>query len=190
MKRMTTRRSFALSLLAGLGASSCISRFAPGGAPEEVRVQEYRLGAGDQLRITVFGEADLTGEYVVNAEGMVAFPLVGDVPAQNKTLTEFGQAVTEALQEGYVRQPNVAVQVMNYRPFFILGEVRTPGTYPFSANLTVMNAVATAGGFTYRANTDRVFIKHAGEEREHAYRLTTTTPVQPGDTVRIGERLF
>ncbi|MBL8551659.1 MAG: polysaccharide export protein [Hyphomonadaceae bacterium] len=190
MKRVLTRRGFAVSILGGLGAASCFGGIAAGPPEGEVTTEEYRLGAGDQLRVTVFGEAELTGQYVVNSQGSVSFPLVGEVPAQGKTLTEFGAALTAALQEGYVRQPNVAVEVMNYRPFFILGEVRTPGTYPYSANLTVLNAVATAQGFTYRADTDRVFIKHAGEDRERAYRLTTSTPVQPGDTVRIGERLF
>jgi polysaccharide export outer membrane protein len=90
----------------------------------------------------------------------------------------------------YIRNPNVSVEVLTYRPFFILGEVQRPGTYPYSANLVVMNAVATAGGFTYRANRSRVFIKHAGATDELEYRLDSTTPVLPGDTVRIGERLF
>jgi polysaccharide export outer membrane protein len=190
MKGAHTRRGFVIAILGGLGAAACISGIASGPDEEEVTVEEYRLGPGDQLRITVFGETDLTGQYVVNSQGAIAFPLVGEVQAQGKTLNEFGAALTEALQGGYVRQPNVAVEVLNYRPFFILGEVRTPGTYPYSANLTVLNAVATAQGFTYRADQDRVFIKHAGEDRERAYRLTSTTPVRPGDTVRIGERLF
>jgi polysaccharide export outer membrane protein len=84
----------------------------------------------------------------------------------------------------------VSVEVANYRPFFILGEVQRPGTYPYSASLTVLNAVATAGGFTYRANQGRVFIRHANEQVEHSYPITIATPVLPGDTVRIGERLF
>lgn len=191
MKRAITRRGFAVSILGALGAASCVGGIAKGGPPDaEVAAEEYRLGAGDQLRVTVYGETDLTGQYVVNSQGQVAFPLVGEISAQGKTLPEFGAALGAALQAGYVRQPNVSVEVMNYRPFFILGEVRTPGTYPFSASLTVQNAVATAQGFTYRADTDHVYIKHAGEDRERAYRLTSTTPVRPGDTVRIGERLF
>jgi polysaccharide export outer membrane protein len=84
----------------------------------------------------------------------------------------------------------VSVEVTNYRPFFILGEVQRPGSYPYAIDLTVMNAVATAGGFTYRANRSRVFIRHANAAEERAYDLTATTPVMPGDTVRIGERIF
>jgi len=183
-----TRRVFTLGLLGGL-TGACASTI-PTGDPAILERSEYRLGAGDELRITVFGETDLTGQYVLNPQGTLAFPLIGDVQAGGKTISELGAAITAALEQGYIRQARVAVEVLNYRPFFILGEVRTPGTYPYSPNLTVLNAIATAQGFTYRANRDRVFIKHAWEEEERIYRLTTTTPVQPGDTVRIGERLF
>lgn len=188
MKFVSSRRVFATGLLAGL-ASACAGTI-PTGEPETLEVREYRLGPGDQLRITVFGEEDLTGQYLLNPQGEIAFPLIGNVAAGDKTIGELAAAITTALQQDYVRQPNVSVEVLNYRPFFILGEVRTPGTYPYSANLTVLNAVATAQGFTYRADRSRVFIKHAWEDEERVYRLTTTTPVQPGDTVRIGERLF
>ena len=150
---------------------------------------EYRLGPGDQLRITVFNEAELTGQYVVGSQGSIAYPLVGEVQAAGLTVPEFSEALQQALGE-FIRQPNVSVEVANYRPFFILGEVQRPGTYPYSTNLTVLNAVATAGGFTYRANRGRVFIRHANESEERSYPLTIATPVLPGDTVRIGERLF
>ncbi len=182
-----TRRLFLLGLIAG-GASACASTIPTGDSG--VEVSEYRLGSGDQLRITVFGEAELTSQYLINPQGEIAFPLIGNVQARDKTIAELTTAIRTALEQGFVRQPNVAVEVLTYRPFFILGEVRTPGTYPYSANLTVYNAVATAQGFTYRADRRRVFIKHAWEDQERVYPLTTTTPVQPGDTVRIGERLF
>jgi polysaccharide export outer membrane protein len=150
---------------------------------------EYRLGPGDQLRVTVFNEPDLTGPFVVSSQGSIAYPLVGEVHAAGLTVAEFSDSLRQALMQ-YIRQPNVSVEVVNYRPFFILGEVQRPGTYPYSASLTVLNAVATAGGFTYRANQGRVFIRHANEQEERSYPLTIATPVLPGDTVRIGERLF
>jgi polysaccharide export outer membrane protein len=150
---------------------------------------EYRLGAGDQIRITVFNEPELTGQFVVGAQGTISYPLVGSLRAAGRTISEFTEALQSAL-EAYVRQPSVSVEVTNYRPFFILGEVQRPGTYPYSADLTVPNAVATAGGFTYRANRSRVFIRHANESVERSYPLTVTTPVLPGDTVRISERIF
>jgi polysaccharide export outer membrane protein len=150
---------------------------------------EYKLGPADQLRITVFNEPGLTGPYVVGAQGTIAYPLVGDIRAAGLTVPEFTEALRMRLSE-YVRSPSVSVEVANYRPFFILGEVTRPGTYPYQVDITVMNAVATAGGFTYRANRSRVFIRHASEPAEHAYELTPSTPVLPGDTIRIGERIF
>jgi polysaccharide export outer membrane protein len=141
------------------------------------------------VRITVFNEPDLTGSFVVGAQGAIAYPLVNSVQAGGLTIPEFTDALRTGLAE-YIRNPSVSVEVTNYRPFFILGEVARPGTYPYSASLTVPNAVATAGGFTYRANRRRVFIRHANESEERSYPLTVTTPVLPGDTVRIGERLF
>ena len=184
------RRAFLRIALftAGAGALGACSTMAPatGEAPPTF---EYRLGAGDQIRVTVFNEPDLTGPFVVGSQGTISYPLVGAIRASGLTLEEFASALQQALAV-YVRQPNVSVEVTNYRPFFILGEVQRPGTYPYSANLTVPNAVATAGGFTYRANRGRVFIRHANENVERSYPLTVSTPVLPGDTVRIGERLF
>jgi polysaccharide export outer membrane protein len=176
-------------ILAACGGGAVTAQ-APTEAPAVVAAGEYRLGAGDQLRITVFGEEELTGEYQVGPQGLISFPLVGEVEVGGRTLNEFARHLEDRLRVGFVREPRVSVEVLNYRPFFILGEVNDPGTYPYSANLTVMNAVATAGGFTYRANTNRVFIKHVGEPFEREYVLTSTTPVQPGDTVRIPERRF
>jgi polysaccharide export outer membrane protein len=188
MKFVRSRRLFAAGVLASF-AGACASTIRTG-APDTVEVADYRLGPGDQLRITVFGEADLTGQYLINPQGEIAFPLVGNIAAGGKTIAELTAALTQALQADYIRQPQVGVEVVSYRPFFILGEVRTPGTYAYSANLTVLNAVATAQGFTYRADRSRVYIKHAWEDVERVYPLTTTTPVQPGDTVRVGERFF
>jgi polysaccharide biosynthesis/export protein len=187
-----TRRMLLRALAFGAGASvlgACATAGPGTGSIASPTMPEYRLGPQDQLRITVFNEPGLTGQFVVGSNGAVAYPLVGDVRAAGLTVTEFTEALRTALSE-YVRAPNVSVEMANYRPFFILGEVQRPGTYPYSVNLTVMNAVATAGGFTYRANRSRVFIRHASENEERSYPLTVTTPVMPGDTVRIGERLF
>lgn len=188
MENIRSRRVFLVGLVGGL-AGACATTI-PTGEPGALEVADYRLGPGDELRITVFGEDDLSGEYVVNPQGRITFPLVGEVDAGGKTFAELNTALTEALQRDYLRQPNIAIDVVNYRPFYILGEVRTPGTYAYSANLTVLNAVATAQGFTYRADERQVFIKHSWENVERVYPLTTTTPVQPGDTIRIAQRIF
>ena len=162
----------------------------PGPAGGERRVEAYRLGPGDKLRVTTFGEDSLTGRFDVSAAGAVSMPLIGEVRAQGLTTTELQQRIEAALRDGYLKAPNVSVEVLSYRPFYILGEVQKPGEYPYTSGLTVMNAVATANGFTYRANTRRVRIRRAGEAGEREYPLTTTTPVAPGDTIRIRERLF
>lgn len=151
---------------------------------------DYRLGAGDKIRVIVFGEESLSGQFVVSGNGKVALPLVGDVSAADRTVTQFQENVQAALREGYLKDPKVSVEVLTYRPFYILGEVNRPGEYPYSSGLTVLNAVATAGGFTYRAQTKRVFIRRNAETKESSYDLTSQTPVAPGDTIRIGERFF
>jgi protein involved in polysaccharide export with SLBB domain len=112
------------------------------------------------------------------------------VKANGLSTSELAVVIQNALKNGYITNPQVSVEVLNYRPFYILGEVTKPGEYPFANGLTVLNAVATANGFTYRADTHRVFIKRANETAEHEVDLTTTTPVEPGDTIRIKERLF
>lgn len=185
-----SRRALLRLVALGAGASALAACGTTESTPIDVAERaEYRLGAGDELRITVFGETDLTGQFRVGSQGTIAYPLVGDVNAAGLTVTEFTTALQQALL-AYIRAPNVSVQVTNFRPFYILGEVQRPGTYEYSTDLTVLNAVATAGGFTYRANRRRVYIRRANETDERSYPLTIATPVLPGDTVRIGERLF
>jgi polysaccharide export outer membrane protein len=151
---------------------------------------DYRLGAGDKLRIIVFGEESLTGEFFVSGAGKIAFPLIGDIDALGKTIPELQAAIETKLADGYLKMPKVSAEVLNYRPFYILGEVMKPGEYPFTNGLTVLNAVATAQGFTYRADTHKVYIRRAATKDELSEPLTPTTPVEPGDTIRIGERFF
>jgi protein involved in polysaccharide export with SLBB domain len=165
---------------------------APATAPASPIVdQGYRLGAGDKVRIIVFGEDTLTGEYLVpGGAGKISFPLVGDITAGGLTVGQVETELENALREGFLKQPRVSIEVLEYRPFFILGEVMKPGEYPYTNGLTVLNAVATANGFTYRADTHKVYIRRANATQEQAYQLTTSTPVEPGDTIRIGERFF
>ncbi|MCI5047545.1 MAG: polysaccharide export protein [Aquisalinus sp.] len=153
-------------------------------------VREYTLGPGDKLRLIVFGEEDLSGEFLVDGSGIVSLPLVGEISAQGKTVREFQRSVESSLRDGYLNDPRVSAEVLNFRPFYILGEVNSPGTYPYSDSLTVLNAVAVAEGFTYRANQRVVFIRRDGATTEQQYPLTSTTPVRPGDTIRIAERIF
>jgi polysaccharide export outer membrane protein len=148
----------------------------------------YRLDRADKLRIITFGEEDLSGEFEVDDTGAVSIPLVGEIQARGLTLREFEEAVRERLREGYLKDPRVSVQVLNYRPFYIIGEVEEAGEYPYFSGMNVINAVALAGGFTYRANTDKVFITRGGEEI--AFEVTPDTRLMPGDVIRVPERFF
>ncbi|MDG2530406.1 polysaccharide biosynthesis/export family protein [Caulobacter endophyticus] len=162
------------------------SMAAPAGAVDP----DYQLGSGDKVRVTVFGEPTLSGEFYVTGSGLVSLPLLGEIKAAGLSVRQFQEAVETALRNGYLKQPRVSAEVLNFRPFYILGEVSKPGTYPYTSGLTVQNAVATAGGYTYRADKNKVYIKRLGEEKETKMELTPSTQVAPGDTVRIGERFF
>lgn len=151
---------------------------------------DYRLGIADQVRVSVYNEPDLSGQFAVNANGMLSLPLIGDVSVAGRTAGEVGREVERRLADGYLRDPHVSLEVLTFRPFYILGEVTSPGEYPYSSGLTVLNAVATAKGFTYRANKKRVFLKHSGSDKEISTPLRPDLQIEPGDTIRIGERYF
>ncbi|MFT4025259.1 MAG: polysaccharide biosynthesis/export family protein [Novosphingobium sp.] len=185
-----------LSLLALIPAS-CASpaQSAEGVTSSPVATQaedEYRFASGDKLHIIVFGEDTLTGDYVITSGGNLTFPLVGNMPASDKTVEQLEAALSAKLADGYVNNPRVSIQVVSFRPFYILGEVNKPGEYPVSTGLSLAQAVASAGGYTYRANTRRVYLKRANEVQERLIDLRDSGPVviRAGDTIRIRERHF
>lgn len=149
---------------------------------------DYELGSGDRLRITVFGEEDLTGEFEVGGGGSIAFPLIGTVSAGGSSVRDLEERISSRLKDGYLVNPRVSIEVLNYRPFYIMGEVNKPGEYPYRAGLTVINAVSIAGGFTFRADEDDIVIQRA--EGGGAAPVGRGSVVQPGDVVRVKERFF
>ena len=151
---------------------------------------DYVLGPGDKLRITVFGEDNLSGEFSIAGNGRLSFPLIGDIDAAGQTVDTVGRAITSKLSDGYIKDPRVSAEVLTFRPYYLLGEINKPGEYPYENGISVLNAVATAGGFTYRANKKFVFLKRVSDPKEQKVRLTPELSLAPGDTVRIGERLF
>lgn len=193
---LRTRVSRALALLSLLTVNSaCASSYAPAvsaSAPIASAQDEYTLAPGDKIRVIVFGEETLTGEYVLTSAGNLSFPLVGNLPASNKTVEQLQATLTTALGDGYVNNPRVSIQVVSFRPFYILGEVNRPGEYPVSTGLTLQQAVASAGGYTYRANLRRAYLKRANETEERLLDLREPRPivVRAGDTIRISERHF
>ena len=150
----------------------------------------YKLGPGDKMRIIVFGEPDLSGEFFVDDSGSVDLPLIGDVAAGGQTVPAFEELVVEKFSNGYLRDPKVSIEVLNYRPFFIIGEVKKGGEYPYKSGLTVQDAVAIAGGYSYRANQNAAFIRRAGSDQETKVALSQRVAIFPGDNVRIPERFF
>ncbi|MDB5663346.1 MAG: polysaccharide export protein [Sphingomonas bacterium] len=152
----------------------------------------YTLGPGDKIRLTVFGEPSLNGEYTIGPDGLLAVPLIGGVAARGKTVAELQAAIAHGFAQGYILDPRVSVDMLSFRPFYILGEVNRPGQYPYADGLSVAQAVATAGGYTYRARTSRVFIRRANQPAEEVLSLKKGKQVwvYPGDTIRVGERYF
>lgn len=151
---------------------------------------DYRLGSGDKIRVIVFGEQELSGEFIVGDGGSIDLPLIGGVSAQGATVTEFQERVVSQLKNGYLNDPKVSVEVLNYRPFFITGEVKNGGEYPYKAGLTIQDAVAVAGGYTYRAETGIAYLRKAGENREIKVSLNSRVLINPGDNIRVPERFF
>ena len=155
-----------------------------------VSERPYTLDAGDKLRVVVFGQDGITNSYTVDASGKVNLPLIGAVTARGLTNQQLADAITARLKQGYVREPHVSVEVETYRPFFILGEVTTPGQYPYVANLTAEMAVAIAGGFAPRAYKKMVQLtRRAGGQQIHTD-VPLDYPVRPGDTILVKERWF
>ena len=150
----------------------------------------YVLGTGDRVRVTVFGEPDLSGEFEIDATGKVSLPLVGDIRIGGQQLRQAEQSVADRLAQGSLANPRVNIEVLNYRPFYIIGEVNQPGSYPYVNGMSVLTAVAVAGGYTYRAKQDRVILTRANDPQRRRYRASPDTPVLPGDVVEVPERLF
>lgn len=162
----------------------------PAATAANAQAMDYLLGPGDKVRVTVYGEESLSGEFFVSGSGLMSLPLIGEIKVGGMTVGQFQTAVQDKLKDGYLKDPRVSAEVLTFRPFYILGEVEKPGTYPYTSGLTVLNAVATAGGFTYRADKKSVYIKRNGDTSENKGELKPSTLVSPGDTIRIGERFF
>lgn len=162
-----------------------------GGQAAPAQSPDYRLGAGDRVRIIVFGEKDMTGEYLVDGSGLLSFPLIGNIKAGGLTASQLEKEITNKLKPDYLRDPNVSVVVLTYRPFYIVGEVKTPGSYAYVTGMTVINAVALAGGFTYRAKEGSFYVDRAGKNgKKTRIDADPETPVQPGDVITVRERYF
>lgn len=148
----------------------------------------YTLGPGDRVKVTVFGHEDLSGEFEVDGTGLIAMPLIKEVQAANLTARQLEASIADHLEPDYLRNPRVSVEVLTYRPFYIIGEIKDPGSYPYVSGMTAWNAVALAGGFTYRAKTGYVLLRRGNGSE--AQRVPLDALVQPGDVIEVAERFW
>lgn len=184
------RIGVAVAMTAALVLGGCSGYVRPSPAFHEVLNQPYRFDAGDRLRITVFDQPNLTNTYQIDASGNLAFPLIGTVPARGRSAEQLQASIADKLRNGYLRHPDVTVEIDQYRPFFVMGEVRNAGQYPYVAGMTAQTAVAIAGGYTARGDQSSVDITRQINGEIMNGRVPVTDPIRPGDTIYVRERFF
>jgi polysaccharide export outer membrane protein len=150
----------------------------------------YRLGTGDKVRVIVFDETDLGGEFQIDDGGYIRLPLVGQLKAAGNSPRDLETHIAAALADGYLNAPRVSVEVTEYRPFYIIGEVNKPGQYAYVNDMTALNAVALGGGYTGKASDSSVYIRHEGETEERQFPVDASTKIHPGDVVRVPQTAF
>jgi polysaccharide biosynthesis/export protein len=149
-----------------------------------------KLEAGETIRVAVYGEPSLSGTYQIDPSGLVSLPLAGSLKAVGLTEREFAKTLAVQFSRGYLKNPRVIVSIARFSPFYILGEVQKPGAYSYSAGMNVFNAIAIAGGLTYRASRSTIMIEHRGETAMRAYDLSWPIPILPADIIKLPRRYF
>jgi polysaccharide export outer membrane protein len=187
---MTSLPKAALALAAALAVAGCSSYKPAPAAFHDALNQPYILDAGDRVRVTVFEQETLTNTYAVDQSGYLAFPLVGAVPARGHTVQQVEGQIAARLRDGYLRDPDVSVEVDRYRPIFVMGEVGAAGQYSYVPGMTAQKAIASAGGYTPRANQASVDITRQINGKVMTGRVPISDPLLPGDTIYVRERLF
>ena len=185
-ERMNSR--IVLAFLVMLLSASCQSGL--GYEQDSNGTATYRLSAGDRVLITVFGHENLSGEFEINGAGVISMPLISDVDAAGLTPNELEAAIVDALKPDYLRDPSVSAEVVTFRPIYIIGEVVNPGSYPYTNGMSVINAVAVAGGFSYRAKKNKLVILRDNGNQTIEIKVDLDTVVLPGDVIEIPERFF
>ena len=177
-------------MLIGLVALGSCAGYPRGAAVHEELVAPYQLDSGDRLRVIVFDQADLSNTFTVDKAGFVAMPLIGTVEARGLTTDEIEQSIAAKLRNGYLRNPDVSVEVDRYRPFFAMGEINAAGQYPYVAGMTVQSGIAIAGGFSPRADRHLIAVTRSMNGVIETALLKPTDPLLPGDTINVRERIF
>jgi polysaccharide export outer membrane protein len=179
-----------LLLLATAGLQAQEAEQPPGEIQPIGSESAYQLGAGDRIRISIFNQEDLSGDYSLDEKGRFSMPLIGSVKAEGLTPAQLENLLTSKLKPDYLVNPRVYVQVINYRPYYLIGESLGTGAFPYIAGMTYLKAIAIAGGFSYRAKQDYVFVIRADDPKQEEIKLDVAEKVQPGDIIRVDERMF
>ncbi len=183
----------AVAVVAALAGCADVGSTGPGLAESRVGASDlksYRLGVGDKVRLVVFGETDLSGTFEVNPQGSIALPLAGEVPAAGHDIDTVRRGVVQRLSEGFVRSPRVTAEVASYRPFYVHGEVRGGGEFPYKLGTRLRDAIAVAGGYSYRANHGYVLLSRGAAGGDLRVPMPSDMLVMPGDNIRVPERFF
>lgn len=176
-----------LCLPAGVRAQDAVGELMPAAGSSDYT---YKLDYGDRITINVFNQAELSGEYTLDGDGRFSMPLIGTVDAAGLTPAELEALLVDRFKPDYLVNPRIFVQVLNYRPYYLIGEVRGTGAFPYRAGMTYMQAIAIAGGFSYRAKQEHVFVIRSDDPEQNEIKLSVDEKVQPGDIIRVAERIF
>jgi protein involved in polysaccharide export with SLBB domain len=182
-----------LLLPLGFAVAGCTSIAQVSGIDQQQILAESispRLQAGEKIRVNVYGESSLSGDFQIDPSGFVSLPLAGNIKAAGLTQNELAQALATSLRSQYLKNPKVTVSVAEFRPFYIIGEIEKPGSYPYTSGLNVLSAIAIAGGTTYRASRSSILIQHPGEASLREYTVDASVPILPGDIIKVPQRYF
>lgn len=180
-----------LCLASGVGSWAWAQENVSGAAPPPgVSDSTYKLDYGDRIKINVFNQPDLSGEYTLDGDGRFSMPLIGTIEAAGLSPAELEAYLVDRYRPDYLVNPRIFIQVLNYRPYYLIGEVQGTGAFPYRAGMTYMTAIAIAGGFTYRAKQDFVWVIRGDDPEQKEIKLSVEEKVQPGDIIRVAERLF
>lgn len=191
VSRRATLRAIALGL-ATIAATQNAPGLARSYAPlPEVATQGYALDVGDEVRVNIAGLPNLSTNYAIGDDGMITIPLVEGVKAQGLSASQLQQSIASVLQEKQILlKPSVSVQLVKGRPFYVVGEVKKPGEYLFRPGMTVLTAIAAAGGFTFRASENNILVTRSIGGRAVTGTVTHDRQIQPGDTINVRESWF
>ena len=180
----------ALSLFVVTGNLPAQDEVSDSSPPTATTDSGYQLGSGDKVRINIFNQEDLSGEYMLDGNGQFSMPLIGTVDANGLTATELEALLVSRYKPDYLVNPRIFIQVGNYRPYYLMGEVASRGAFAYKPGMTYLTAIANAGGFTYRAKQNHVWVIRSDDPEQEEIKLSVEEKVQPGDIIRVDERLF